>query len=399
MKPSHLIHLAWAIVAAAAFFIGSRKQEDGADDKDQASRDASTTNRSISSRSRGGSDGTERPRGVSRNGSDFGSFDDSAPGNLSESEIRQLGIDLKAARSPLERREIFDRILRNLTAENAKLLREQVVQLDSDSSEFRDFHYQWGAIAGEEAVLNGAETRERDMATTLAGWASADPEGALAYFNGLEPNQQNGSGLKWGALSGLAKVDPNLAVQFAMDRQQAGDREATRLVDYLAREVIKSGDPVSAASWATTLPAGDLQDAAVRRVAEEYAEENPSAAVGWASTLPEGNGKNRAMSESFSEWAREDPQAAADRLSSLPDSPERDSATYGYATRVAWEDPVAGIEWANTIADEGTRTRALMDTGRAYFRRNPEAAKNWLPNSGLNAEQQKQLVERSRGRG
>lgn len=399
MKPSHLIHLVWAIVAAAAFLIGSRNEGPGGRDGSQGDEESGGRQSSLSSRSRGGSEGPGRARGIAREGSAFGSFDESVTGNLSESEIRQLGLDLKAARSPLERREIFDRILRNLTAENAKLLREQIVHLDSNSSEFRDFHYQWGAIAGEEAVLNGAETEERDMATTLAGWASAHPEAALAYFNGLEPDQQNGSGLKWGAISGLAQVDPNLAVQFAMDRQQAGDREATRLVDYLAREVIKSGDPASAASWATTLPAGDLQDAAVRRVAEEYADENPVAAIDWANSLPEGNGKNRALEESFSEWARGNPQAAADRLSALPDSPERDAATYGYARRVAWEDPVAGIEWANTIADDGTRTRALMDTGRAYFRRDAEAAKNWLPNSGLNEKQQKDLLSLIRRRG
>ena len=222
-------------------------------------------------------------------------------------------------------------------------------------------------------------------------------ERALAYFNGLEADQQNGSGLKWGAISGLAQVDRNLAVQFAMDRQQAGDRDATRLVDYLAREVIRTSDAANAANWASTLPAGTMQDAAVRRVAEEYAEENPAAALSWANTLPEGNGRNRAMRETFSEWAREDPQTAATRLSSLPESPERDSATYGYATRVAWEDPVAGIEWANTIGDGATRNRAIMDTGRAFFRRDPETARRWLQQRSTKNNNGNFLPERGRG--
>jgi hypothetical protein len=38
-----------------------------------------------------------------------------------------------------------------------------------------------------------------------------------------------------------------------------------------------------------------------------------------------------------------------------------------------------------------------METGRAYFRKDPEAAKQWLSNSGLNAEQQKRVTS-SRGR-
>jgi hypothetical protein len=106
--------------------------------------------------------------------------------------------------------------------------------------------------------------------------------------------------------------------------------------------------------------------------------------------------KNRAMRESFSEWARENPQAAADRLGSMSISPERDSATYGYATRVAWENPTAAIEWANTISNEGTRADALMETGRAYLRKDPEGAKQWLSKSGLNEEQQKRVTSSRR---
>lgn len=398
MKKSHLIHLLWTIVAIAAFAIGSKNSspttgEESADaDNGSASgtRSSKRTDQSNSSRS-----GTARSGSRAR-GTSFEEDDEATL--LSESDIRQLGINLKDAKTPLERRELFTQILANLTPENAKLMREQITHLDSNSSEFRDFHYQWGAIAGEEAVLNGAETPERDMATTLAGWAASDPEAALSYFNGLEEKEQNDSGMKWGAVYGLVDADPNLAVRFAMDRQEAGDREASRLMDLVTRQVIKSGDPAEAAGWATNLPSGEMQDAAIRRVAEEYAEDNPVAALDWANTLPEGNSKNRAMRESFSEWARENPQAAAERLGSMNESPERDSATYGYATRVAWENPAAAVEWANTISDEGTRANALMETGRAYFRKDPEAAKQWLSNSGLNEEQQKRVTSRSRGR-
>ena len=398
MKKSHLIHLLWAIVAVTAFAIGSKNSASTTGDetadtdngRGSSARSSSRTDRSDSSRS-GTARSASRTRGTSSAG-------DSEVTNLSENDIRQLGIDLKDAKTPLERRELFTQILANLTPENAKLMREQIAYLDTNSSEFRDFHYQWGAIAGEEAVLNGAETPERDMATTLAGWAASNPDAALAYFNGLEPDAQNGSGMKWGAVYGLIDADPNLAVNFAMDRQQAGDKEASRLMDLVTRQVIKKGNPAEAANWATALPSGEMQDAAIRRVAEEYAEDNPVAALDWANTLPEGNSKNRAMRESFSEWARENPQAAAERLGSMNVSPERDSATYGYATRVAWENPAAAVEWANTISDEGTRANALMETGRAYFRKDPEAAKQWLSNSGLNEEQQKRVTSRSRGR-
>ncbi len=397
MKKSYLVHVFWAFVAIAAFAVGSKSSDSSGSSDDTANRDGKASSPGLSSRSPGSraesASGNSRSRSkTSRNG---GSNNDT-PVVLSEAGVRQLGLDLKSAKGPLERREVFSQILKNLTVENAKLMREQILHLETDSSEFREFHYAWGAIAGEEAVLHGGETRERDMASTLAGWAAKSPEAALAYFNSLEKGQQNGSDLKWGAVYGLVDADPNLAVRFAMDRKEGGDKEATRLMDVVTRQILRSGDPAEAANWASTIPAGEMQDAAISRVAREYADEDPVATLNWANTLPDGNGKNRAVRESFSEWAQKSPEAAATRLGSMNDSPERDSAAYGYATRVAWENPEAGIEWANTISDEGTRANALMETGRAYFRKDPEAAKQWLSNSGLNAEQQKRVTSRGR---
>lgn len=396
MKKSHLVHIFWAIIAITAFAIGSNNSTSHASGESTNAEKQNAPGSSLSNRSdRSNPSRSGKTRSISRD-REMTMADEIGLGKLSESEIRQIGVELKTAKTPLERRELFNQILANLTSENAKLMREQIVHLDSNSSEFRDFHYQWGAIAGEEAVVNGAETRERDMATTLAGWAASDPDAALTYFNSLEPDAQNGSGMKWGAVYGLIAADPNLAVRFTIDRQQAGDKEASRLMDLVTRQVIKSGNPTEAANWATALPSGEMQDAAIRRVAEEYAEDDPVAALNWANTLPQGNGKNQAMRESFSEWARENPQAAAERLGSMSASSERDSATYGYATRVAWENPTAAIEWANTISNEGTRANALMETGRAYFRKDPEGAKQWLSSSGLNEEQQKRVTSSRR---
>lgn len=399
MNKSYLIHGGWAIVAAATFTLGSKRSDSSAEMDDEADANSTLVSSSRSAFRRSGGDrineaGDRRSRRSRDTDSQFG--EDLPAGSLSEAEILQLGKDLKAARGPLERREIFSEILRNLTPENARLMREQIVHLDTNSSEFREFHYAWGSLAGGEAVLHGAETRERDMATTLAGWASADPQAALAYFNGLDKDAQGGSGLKWGAVYGLFDADPNLAVRFAMDQQAAGDREAGRLMDLVARQMLRSGDPTEAATWASGLPAGEMQDTAIARVAREYADKDPLATLDWADNLPDGGGKNRAYRESFSELARSNPQEAARRLESMGDSSERDNATRGFASRIAWEDPQTGIEWANTISDEGTRTRALVETGRAYFRKDPEGARQWLATSGLNKEQQQDITRRGR---
>ena len=76
-------------------------------------------------------------------------------------------------------------MLKQLTPDNARQLREQIAHMSQDSAEFREFHYAWGAIAGDEAILHGKDTPKRDMAASLAGWASEDPQSAMAYFDNL----------------------------------------------------------------------------------------------------------------------------------------------------------------------------------------------------------------------
>jgi hypothetical protein len=394
MKKSHFIHVGWAIVALVSFILGSQfvsESRSGTGTQNSDTGESTSSAPGLSNRN------VENEKGSSarsdRNRTDEETLATSTT-ILSEAQISQLGLDLRNARNPIERREIFGQLLASLTVENAKTIREQIAHLDSDSSEFRDFHYAWGAIAGQEAVLNGAETKERDMATTLAGWAGADPDAALAYYNGLSDEEKNNNELKWGAAHGLADADPNLAVQFALDRHASGDRDAGKLIDLAAREVLRSGDMADAAQWATTIPNGPMQAAAISRVAREYADENPVAATQWATTLPAGDAKNKALWNSFREWAGDDPEAAAGKLNSMSSSPERDSAAYGYTNRIAWEDPAAALDWAGTITNQDTRQRAVMESARVYYRKDPEAAKQWLSTSGLDEKQQAEVTRR-----
>jgi len=395
MKKSYLIHGGWALFATMTYLIGSQSDSSNKDQGGAGLGDRSSETPSLSKRAnndglhnRGEEAGAQTARSRSS--------DDLKSRNLSEADLVKLGADIRQARNPLERRELFSTFLANLTPENAKFMREQIQHLDSDSSEFKDFHYAWGAIAGEEAVLNGAETPKRDMAITLAGWAGADPDAALAYFNGLSEEQKKNNDLKWGAAQGLADADPNLALAFALDRHQAGDKEANRLVDLATREVLRGGDVQEAASWATMIPDGPMQATAVSRVSREYAKQDSSGAAQWAFSLPSGDSKNRALWNSYREWASDDPQAAANQLNGMTSSLERDSATYGYVDRIAWEDPAAAIDWVNTISDDKMRQRALYDSARTFFRKDPEAAREWLPESGLSEKQQAEIIRRRR---
>ena len=160
---------------------------------------------------------------------------------LSDARITELGETALKDPNPLKRRKAFDELLAGLTAENALAIREQIKAMPQDSAEFRDFHYAWGAVAGSDAVLNGMESKERDMAVTLAGWAGADPSGALAWFNGLSDEQRAKSGeLKAGMVHGLADTDPMAAADFVFGLNAKGDNQAEGLLGIVTGEILRS---------------------------------------------------------------------------------------------------------------------------------------------------------------
>ena len=394
MNKQVLYHSAWAIVAVTSFVIGSQFSADKSDST--ASSIESKSGVSIlsgsdanDSESEGNSSSGRRRTVRTRGGSDS---EDSGP--LSEADITELGKEFKTAKGPIARRLIFGEILKALTPENAKKMRENIVHLSQDSPEFREFHYAWGSLAGKVAIDNGAETPKRDMAASLAGWAATDPAAAMEYFSSLSENAKNGGNyMKWGAAFGLADADPQFAAEFAIKRSQNGDKDADKMIHIAAAAALKSGDQEEVTEWASNIPEGDLQNTAFQRIAGDYAKKDPAEAVEWATNLPEGEGKDHAVGSSFHQWANRNPKEAANAIAALPTN-QQDSATYGYATSVVHKEPAAGVQWAANIKDPEARTNAMVDTGRVFYRRDRDAAQEWLATSNLSEESIQRITGR-----
>ncbi|MFT6861668.1 MAG: hypothetical protein ACJAVK_000221 [Akkermansiaceae bacterium] len=383
MKKNLFFHLIWALVAMTAFIIGSRVTQ-ADDDGTNSSSPPSPSQLSTRQFSTDGSPEQGGPTGTKS--SSLRSSSQSPSTSFTDADITELGEVFRMAKGPIERRLAFSEMLKNLTPKNARLMREQIAHLPQDSAEFREFHYAWGAIAGQEAITHGKDTPKRDMAASLAGWAASDPTSALAYFNQLSPEEQSsGTHLKWGAAFGLADVDPQLAAAFALERFQNGDKEAPKMIHIAASAILRSGDREEATDWAANIPEGTLQNQAFERLAGEYAKEDPASTVEWAVDLPEGEGKNHAIGTSFHHWAGRSPEEAAAAIASVP-AADRDAATYGYATRVVHDDPAIGVEWATSISDPEVRGSALVDTGRIFYRKDREAAQEWLATANLPEE-------------
>lgn len=374
MKKNVLIHLAWGLIAVVTFVTGQRLASSSEGEQETSSEQSSTT--FPTRRAARGEENDENGNPSGRRSREDGRATDG------ELPLTEVATDFKTG-NLVERRLAFAEILKRLTPENARELRELVADLPQDSPEFREFHYAWGAVAGQDAVIHGKDTPKRDMAAALAGWASKDPTSAMIYFDSLSPAEQNnGALMKWGAAFGLADADPSLAAEFAAIRAEGGDKDATKMINIASAAILRNDDPEQAARWASDLPGGELQNTAFRHLAGEYAKEDPNQAVAWASDLPAGEGRDHALGTSFHHWANRDVQEAAKAIEALP-APDRDAATYGYATSVVHKDPAIGVEWAANIQDPDKRNRALVDTGRVFYQRDQEAARQWLTESGL----------------
>lgn len=434
MSKKHLTIASWFLVPAISFALGwllkptpHPSESDPSQNKLQAVKRSPISALEIPTKQIGAGSGdysdASSPSPLSDERSLFGS------GNpWTTTEIQEIGAAFKRELDPVKRRLAFVKLLEGMTVENAKQIREQIAGLPADSPEFRDFHYAWGKIAGIEAIMHGAETSKPDMVATLAGWASAEPEAAREWFAGLDPQSKesyaNQEYLKMGMVHGLSNIDSSLATSFVLERAAAGDRQVHHMLGIVTHKILQTQGTVEAANWAQNLPPGEMRGAALGRVAHSYAQSDPkaaanwvrsiandangshavgavsrqmaqrdgAAAIAWVDSLGDSPHRSSAYYSTFEGWAGKDPAAASQHLVEMPASPDRDSAIGGLVSRHRWEDPVSAITWSAEIADAGTRERSMISAGQAYLRRDPAAAREWLPSSGLSAEAQKKIT-------
>jgi len=421
MKPQKvsIVHVTWFLIAVVAFVIGFRRSPYQSEQVDLGGGSQSSASSTLLVRSSANSE-TETEIELSSEAS-HGT-------TLTEQDIRALGEKLRQSPNPIDKRLAFSKLLEGLTKENALLVREQIARLDHRSAEFREFHYAWGAIAGAEAALFGADTAEDDMSPALAGWANANPSEALAWFGNLDLHNDPAfesllkernlkpealhNHLMRGLVQGLASADPDKASEFVIGQTKAGNKAAYGMISTVAESVLRTGEPAEAAQWADSLPEGHVRSLAMRRVADRYVDEDPEAAAAWASqypdnagviaevsenwasrepqaalewltTLPEGKGQHAGMHQAVREWTDEDPAAASEYLTTMPTSPAKDAAIMGFTRRLAYEDPAAAIAWAETVSTNEGRTAALATIGRNWARKDPQAAAEWVASVGL----------------
>lgn len=423
-----LIHGGWAAAVVAAFTIGSSRTEDPSSNPKSQPEEAARK----SAATRSGDFENGSPNRLRLSERENGAVDSKLSGLFGST--RGLGIDAlfdKAFRdpNPITRRLAYAQLLESMTPENALALREKLVGMQVNGSEWHDFNYAWGALAGQEAFEFAAASEEEDLSAVMSGWAAANPTEAIAMLDNLPENMaDNKAQIVESVIAGLADHDLTMATNLAVQLAAEGLGNPDRMIRTLAVEALRTGSPAEAAAWATSLTDGALKGAAMNRVAGVYARQNPEeaatwvgqfaeedfaqravaevgeqwgerdpvSALGWLEGLPSTNGQSDGFRSVLGDWEDTNPVAASEYLSQMPPSPQRDAAVSGFARGYAWQDPEAAIAWAQDISDPALRQESLTQAGQAYYRRDPEAARAWLESSGLPAEAQQEVLTRRR---
>ena len=424
MKKSLKVHGAWLGISAIAFVIGFKFFPSA---NETNSNGKSTSQREISEGNNGAdkvAGGLSGKKEVASNGLDTKSQD--SLNQLSELDIETLGQKLQSSTNPIDRRLAFSQLLEGLTAENALLIRDQIKGFDPNSAEFKEFHYAWGAVGGTEAIMFGVDTVEPDMQPALSGWASSDPQKAIAWFEGLDMENDSSfdpllkdrkmkaedlrNHLMSGLVQGLSNSDPDLAIDYVKEVLDSGNRAGYGLMHAPISAMIQSSEPLDAAQWASQLEQGPIRNTAMSRTADNYAKKDfeaakewaesigssegvervidpvtrnwasrdPESALEWVSTLPEGDAQHSGTAAALSQWAGKDPTAASDYLAEMSDSPMRNAAISGFSNRLVWENPQAAMTWASSISgNEQLRNDVMSRVGKSWQRKDPKGAAAW----------------------
>jgi len=137
-------------------------------------------------------------------------------------------------------------------------------------------------------------------------------------------------------------------------------------------------DPVAAAKWAASLPAGHAKDTAVVGVAGAWAANDPkAAATHFKDELAAGKDLNLAVVLA-DVWATTDPAATAKWLADLPEGSTKNEAAATLATVWAASDIRAAIAWSGSISDADTRRQVIAHIGTTWGAIEPVAALEWL---------------------
>ena len=169
-------------------------------------------------------------------------------------------------------------------------------------------------------------------------------------------------------------------------RQQSIDR----IIDHWARY-----DPAAARTWMDrVVPPEHLLSAQIE-LGESWARVDPRAASDWFAQLPPEQQNPVILDRIVRRWIEYEPQSGAEWLRTQPVTPLLDNSRSAYIHGLARRNPDIAIQWVQTISDERRRAGTEEHVAWDWYRRDPNAALEYVMGSGMPESKKKQFADRA----
>ena len=161
-----------------------------------------------------------------------------------------------------------------------------------------------------------AKTRRGGVRTALTQWAMEDPEGALAFFESRDWEEEFGEDLRDDLVSSWSFVDPKAALDWRLRTVRDGADRGAVVAPDLSRWIAQ--DPQSATDWIEKQPADLLTDALCEGAAEQMRLHGKyEQALQWAGQIGEAQSRGSRMGRIYQRWRDADRAAAGEWLERL----------------------------------------------------------------------------------
>jgi hypothetical protein len=228
----------------------------------------------------------------------------------------------------------------------------------------------------KDQVINSAAWQDPVLAMKLGADLPSTPEGNQQVQQ-LAERVFNGGSM-------LGRFDQLLAI--------APERLQTPLVES-AFNFLRSDNLSDPQPWVNKLqllPEAD-RTKGVQSLARAWAEQSPSETIAWASSLPAGDAQNAASAAIVSGWATKDALGAANWVAAMSNGPQRDQSTEALVTTSAGQYPKQAWDWALSIGDEATRERAATQVVQTMAARDAATARQWIDSGPFTDETRQKL--------
>jgi hypothetical protein len=165
-----------------------------------------------------------------------------------------------------------------------------------------------------------------------------------------------------------------------------------KLVFQKTADVLSVRDPAEAAAWIQQYVEHDYGQGTLELIARRWAAQSWESALDWLIARPPGEERMEALKRLFSDWLkRRTASAEAWARASAPDDAV-DPAIRVIVRRDYWEHSAVSMDWSHLISDHDIRSEVQLGVGRSWYSRDPEAFREWLPQSGLEQRVQDKIL-------